>query len=224
MQTKFTIVQPGFIPEGRVALVNRAYEMWQNDFGRILKKHDHIVHPEDFWRAQLIVILHDENEIIALNTVGCYDLRTKPGRQDKYISSLPAEVLESCQQHQINTLHSIEWYLVNSKYRGHDNVSDIKWADIHLALNFQLVAHSPWDSFIGVCRDDLKVNKKCAELGSFLSVRLEKYGYICDIMLCRGEQVKAPRTDIRFMVESIWKNMEDHTGLFQSKQLAATGS
>src|SRR5690606_3255994 len=103
----------------------------------------------DLWTATILAILQANNgDIIGVHIYNVFDLRTKAVQSHSYLLNFPDTKVFEIKKDGADQVMSMEYLLVNPKYRGKQD--GFSWGEVVIGLGFNALLSSPWGGAVGI--------------------------------------------------------------------------
>src|SRR5262249_9743240 len=187
----------------RGAVVAAAYDLWHEIWLNTFQQLDGVTHLDsnEFSRQDEILCLVHEGECISVSALRCVDLSTRIARDDSYFRPWPREVLAKVADHvaiSSNTAICQRWR--RARVCG-DACEPQRLSEAIIALAPRRFAESTAAEFVGVVRNDRKMDRVARSLGFRAIGRLNVHGIDSDIV----QLSRAALTAFDPTIERIWR-------------------
>lgn len=208
------VLLPGSGAEGAADRHNLAYQLWKDSWQKTYSdlKTAAKLKADDFTRQNIVSVLYDGNEAVALMLHSHYNLDLEAIRDHSYFSSYPAEIVNRLRAEGHSNVLSFEYLTLSSKWRK--TVVDAPVAKILSGLSVKIV-EALGISAIAVTRVDRGVNQIFSEFGARLLVpNLTMHNVAVDLMKLDCHDIQpGPDAEVTELVELLWHRRNDLAGL-----------
>jgi hypothetical protein len=183
--------------------------VWLDVFGQVGQADN--IHPDDFFRADVIAYIEVAGEIAAMHFYTFFDLEQKFVQEHSYIKGIPDPAIEHFRKIGERNLMSLEYLTIVPKWRR--SISGLPLKEAMLGLSVEYLKYTDCTSSFGTARIDVKVDELVKNFGGIsIGQNLKKYDYDCVTMLLKSTQLHGhTNPEIRKFTEELWMQREDFT-------------
>lgn len=192
---------------------NKAFKSWleitQQAFEEVGNKDNSHLH-EDFVRQSVVSCLCADGEVIATFLHSFASIHTDATRTFRYMrDNFPEIFFEKIKRRGIKNVMTSNYLAVHPDWRKGRN--DIQIAPVMVGLSLRVRDLFEADGFIGVWRNDRKVNKLAyAQGGECIIANVFNHQTPCDLILIDSRTpYKYPSKEVEQHVTSLWENRVD---------------
>lgn len=211
---------PGKPPLGAagelVDLHDRAFrfwsELWSETFAGLGTGEQPDV--DGFLRQDLISVVLQEDDVVALHLYTFFDLALEAARQHSYFTqSFTPRAMDEIRRSGARTAMTFEYFCLAPAWRNAQ--AGLSLAATLLHVGFAIFARSGADIALGVCRVDVGVAKLCYDAGGMpLDRDLVLHGAPCDLIgLLQGRQRPYRRAAENELAARLWQERRDFSRL-----------
>lgn len=212
----FSLIDPSYIEKHNNKLFNNAFLLWEQEFKNEANRYNFNLNQDAFFNSRLISILSNDSEVVGMMLHNTYYLDTKVTTVHSYFKVFSEESINQFIKLNKRSLLSVEYLLVNPKFRN----GTINIAEVLIGLSYKILEHSPWDSIVGVARDDRNVSEKSIKMGGEETLKVVKNNTPCSIILVSREKIKEnPNQVIQNTITGLWENKYNGHGLILDQQI-----
>lgn len=206
---EYEILDPIVINSKTETLISQCYDLWKSVYDPILSTAGEKIIPEMFYRAKLISVIHEKNEVLAFTLHNNLYLGLNGTSDLSYLSIVPKIVLNDF-KNQKKSIMTIEWVTANPSIRG--RFTKIQPGEVIVGLAMRLVKATPWDSVMGFSRTDLKADKTAAKFGAYSLGLTKRHNIECEIMYAEKENIKQhPFAKVESIINDCWNKKINHS-------------
>jgi hypothetical protein len=210
MNFKYHLIDLSYIHDEDVRLVDEAYALWESTYAPIVQAAQEKLEPDCFWRSKILAVITKEQELVGLHLYNAFDLNCEKILTHKYMCQLSLEKVSLFKEIGIRRLMSGEYLTVHPAYRGKPN--GISWAEVIVGLSTKVFLNSPWDTIIGVSREDFKVDQMTMNLGGQNQGMLKRHEVNCKIIVAQKNDIKSDvPSEKEELINRLWQNRKNNT-------------
>lgn len=216
---KYFLIDMANINSESIGLIEGAFQLWKHSYRNEFETRGLTLSEEDFWSCRLLAVLETNDEILGLHIYNVFDIRTCIKKSHKYLRDISELRLQHFLNQGVHRLMSMEYLLVNPKFRGKN--SSTRWAEVIIGLGFNVMLHSPWDAAIGIARTDKKVDLMSMKMGGHDTESLIKNQTPCKVMfMTKSEYKQHENTHTRLLIEELWQNKNNCARNYISNEIS----
>lgn len=196
------------------ALHNKAFLYWKNFWNNVFKENgtNDQVNPDHFWRQDMVTILMNGEDIVALHLYSFFHLKSIAAKNHSYfVEGFNEEYFEKLNKRQGSSVMSLEYLTVAADWRKKDCGISLGSVFVGLACLHQKL-HDV-SVLIAPARVDVKVDRMMEEYGGEVIVGgLEMHNTPVSLMaIFNDKSKKHPDQNVNSAVEKLWKDRIDYT-------------
>lgn len=210
---KYYLIDMADIVEEGLPVIEAAFALWRENYQQEYSSRGLEFHVDHFWNARVLAVILNENEVVGVHLYNSYDLRTSITTNHPYFGDISQDRLTDFKKQGDLRLMSMEYLLVNPKYRGKS--SPVRWGEVVIGLGFLFLLSSSWDAAIGIGREDKKVNLMAAKMGCQQAEQLVKNDTPCRVLFMSRQDYKRhedPR--VRELIAELWESKANLAGKY----------
>jgi hypothetical protein len=209
-ELKYYLLSPTNPPIEFAELHNQAFHSWlkitREAFSEVGNGDDGHLH-EDFIRQHVVSCLCAGNEVVATFLHAFASIYTDATRSFRYMrDNFPEMFFEKIKKMGIRNVMTSNYLAVHPEWRRGKH--DLQIAPIMVGLSLRVRDLYGADGFIGVWRNDRKVNElSYAQGGECIVKNVYNHKTPCDLILMKSEgPYKYPSPEVEKAVSSLWEN------------------
>ncbi len=207
-ELQYYLLPSGNPPLHLIAKHNQIHRFWKDAWLEILRtlNSDPGQLDDDFLRQDFIGAICSANEVISTHLYSFFSLKSDAAQQHRYLrSNYPSEFFTALTKLGVQTVMSMEYLLVNPKWRKKHGL--IPLGEVTATLAFEVMRLYGIDCAIAPARRDHKVHEMAYKLGGeCILANVTNHNVPCDLIAIRAAKAICPDSNVATLRDSLWKN------------------
>lgn len=171
-------------PQFHKDLYNEAYLLWKACWTEIYQQSGdgYIPKSDDFWRQDVIAVIHQDLKIIAMHLYSFFDLQFSVDNDHHYFDFFSPDILQTVTGQGIHKVMTMEYFTVNPMFRK--TQTEIPFSDVLARCGIHYLKTTNASAILAPARKDNKVDRLAYSIGfDSLKQNLTLRGFPCDLII-----------------------------------------
>lgn len=219
---QYTIL-PGHFHPGfhETSLYNRAFLYWRDFWNGVYRDNgsSDTINELDFLRTEMITVVTSGADVVAMHLYSVLNLEMASSPYHPYFNATGDTVfIDALREKGCRSAMPLEYLTIDEKWRK--SKTGLSLSPVMIALGCRIQKELAIDAIIGRARSDIKINDRMIDAGSVIlraGVMMHNTPTdFCAIFL--ENQKEHPDPQVRDLVEKLWTQRTDLTGLTQTQR------